>query len=507
MHSQRTVTATPHSAHSAPHGRPAAPHAPGRSSPHHPSHRRPHHGPAHPHAVRPSGATHHAPEPEGERPAPAPEPANLPPATGVFADLMPELQRAVAEEGYTTPTPIQEQTLKPLLEGRDLLGCAQTGTGKTAAFALPLLQYLTRKPQAPVRGRPRALILAPTRELAAQIGDSLRTYGRHLRISHTVIFGGVGQHPQVNALARGVDIVVATPGRLLDLMQQRHVRLDGIEVFVLDEADRMLDMGFIPDIRRVIATLPSRRQSLFFSATLSGEVIALARTLVRDPVHVTVTPERPAVERIVQKVMFVEKGDKDAALIDLLRDPQMNRVLVFARMKHVANRLAEKLAGAGISASAIHGNKSQNARTAAMASFKSGQVRALVATDLAARGIDVDGISHVINYDLPNEPETYVHRIGRTARAGAEGDAISLCCPEDRDFLRDIERLIRCPVPVETAHARHSENARLATGSAARPPPRGGFRGGRPQHGGGRPSHGGARPRHGGRSYGGRSGR
>jgi ATP-dependent RNA helicase RhlE len=259
-------------------------------------------------------------------------------------------------------------------------------------------------------------------------------------------------------------------------MQQRHVRLDGIEVFVLDEADRMLDMGFIRDIRRVIAALPPKRQSLFFSATLSEDVVTLARTLVHNPVHVTITPERPAVERIVQKMMFVEKANKEEALVDLLRNPQMKRVLVFTRMKHGANRLTERLADAGIEAAAIHGNKSQGARTEAMTSFKSGRVAVLVATDLAARGIDVDGISHVINYDLPEDPETYVHRIGRTARAGADGDAVSLCCPEDRDYLRGIERFIRGQVPVDTQHPRHSENAMKATGAAARPPPRGTFR-------------------------------
>jgi ATP-dependent RNA helicase RhlE len=392
-----------------------------------------------------------------------------------------------------------------VLAGRDILGCAQTGTGKTAAFTLPLLQYLGKGQWTTSRGRPRALILAPTRELAMQIGDSIRAYGRHLRVTHTVIFGGVGQGPQVSALQRGVDIVVATPGRLLDLMQQRHVRLDGIEVFVLDEADRMLDMGFIRDIRKVIAALPPKRQSLFFSATLSEEVVELARTLVRDPVHVTITPERPAVERIAQKVMFVEKEDKVPALVELLRRPQMTRVLVFVRMKHAANRLVDELAGAGIRASAIHGNKSQGARTEAMASFKSGRIAVLVATDLAARGIDVDGISHVINFDLPEEAETYVHRIGRTARAGADGDAVSLCCPHDRDAMRAIERFIRCPIPVDAQHPRHSENAMRATGAAARLPPRGAFRGGRRQHRQGRETRPPARaPFRGVRSYGGR---
>ena len=408
-----------------------------------------------------------------------PHGATVQPQTGsAFSALLPSLQRAVAEEGYTIPTPIQTQSIPHLLNGRDLLGCAQTGTGKTAAFTLPLLQYLTQQKRAPSRGRPRTLILAPTRELAAQIGDSIRVYGRHLRISHTVIFGGVGQHPQVAAVTRGMDIVVATPGRLLDLMQQGHIRLDAVEVFVLDEADRMLDMGFIRDVRKIIAALPAKRQSLFFSATLNSEVITLARSMVHDPVHVTITPEQPTVARIAQKVLFVEKKDKDALLATLLRNPQVDRVLVFTQTKHGADKVTRKLQAAGIAAVAIHGNKSQNARTQAMGGFKTGRTRVLVATDIAARGIDVDGITHVINYDLPNERETYVHRIGRTARAGADGDAISFCCAEDRDYLRDIERLLRQSVPVDMQHPYHSEIARHATGVAARPPPRGG--GGRP---------------------------
>ena len=380
----------------------------------------------------------------------------------------------MSEEGYVTPTPIQVQSIPHLLAGRDILGCAQTGTGKTAAFTLPILQYLTEHKRQPSRGRPRVLVLAPTRELAAQIGASIRTYGRHLHISHTVIFGGVGQRPQEIAMSHGVDIVVATPGRLLDLMEQGFVRLDGIEIFVLDEADRMLDMGFIRDIRKIIAKLPVKRQSLFFSATLQPDVVTLARTLVHDPVHVTITPEQPTVEKIAQKVLFVDRQHKDTLLVELLNATGMNRVLVFAQMKHAANKVCEKLAKAGIIAEAIHGNKSQSARTAALEGFKTGRVRVLVATDIAARGIDVDNITHVINYHLPIEPETYIHRIGRTARAGAEGDAISFCSPEERDFLRAIERLIRKPIPVETQHPYHSEAARHATGAAARPPPRGG---------------------------------
>ncbi len=416
--------------------------------------------------------------------SPALDPGNITSAaSGIFDALLPALQRAVAQAGYTIPTPIQEQAIPQVVQGRDLLGCAQTGTGKTAAFVLPLLQRIASQPRSGAPGRPRSLILAPTRELAAQIGDSLATYGRHIRFSHTVIYGGVGQNPQVQSLRRGVDVVVATPGRLLDLINQGHVHLDAIEVFVLDEADRMLDMGFLPDIRKIIGRLPSKRQSLFFSATLEPEVIALANTLVRNPVHITITPEQPTVERIIQKVLFVAQNDKPHLLTTLLKNRNIDRVLVFTRMKHVANRVAEKLAQSGIPACAIHGNKSQSARNAALAGFKNGRTRVLVATDIAARGIDVDGITHVINYDLPMEPETYIHRIGRTARAGAEGDAISFCSADERAMLNGIERLIRKAIPVDIDHAHHSEAARRATGSDARPPPRrmnnrsGGFRG------------------------------
>ncbi|TFG78921.1 MAG: DEAD/DEAH box helicase, partial [Chrysiogenales bacterium] len=324
----------------------------------------------------------------------------------------------------------------------------------------------------PERGRARVLVLTPTRELAAQINESASTYGRHMRFRHAVIFGGVSQLPQVQALNRGLDILVATPGRLLDLMQQGHVSLDTIEIFVLDEADRMLDMGFFPDIKKVIARLPRQRQSLFFSATMEPEVVALARTLVHDAVHVTIAHEAPAVERIVQRVMFVDKNNKDALLTRLLDDSRWDRVIVFTQMKHQANKVVKKLSGAGISAAAIHGNKSQGARTEALASFKDGRIRVLVATDIAARGLDVDGISHVINYDLPVEPEVYIHRIGRTARAGAGGDAVSFCSASERDFLRSIEKLIRVGVPVDTAHNFHSEAACRATGAEARPAPK-----------------------------------
>jgi ATP-dependent RNA helicase RhlE len=315
------------------------------------------------------------------------------------------------------------------------------------------------------------LILAPTRELAAQIGDSIRCYGRHLRIRHAVIFGGVGQSAQVNALRSGLDILVATPGRLLDLMQQGFISLDAIEIFVLDEADRMLDMGFLPDVRKVIAKLPSKRQTLFFSATIEPEVVSLARTLVRDAVSISITPESPAVERIGQRVLFVDKNDKDALLSKLLSEQNCERVIVFTQMKHMANRVVSKLAARGIRAVAIHGNKSQNARIEALANFKRGYIKVLVATDIAARGIDVDGISHVINYDLPIEAETYVHRIGRTARAGAEGNAISFCSGPERGYLSRIERFIRRAVVVDTKHAYHSEAARRADADEKAPMP------------------------------------
>ncbi|NQT92117.1 MAG: DEAD/DEAH box helicase, partial [Lentisphaerae bacterium] len=346
-------------------------------------------------------------------------------------------------------------------------------TGKTAAFALPILQYLAKNEKRQVAGTPRVLIIAPTRELAAQVRDSVADYGKHTGTTHTVIFGGVGQGPQVKAMRRGVQVLVATPGRLLDLINQGHIRLSGVEIFVLDEADRMLDMGFIHDIKKIMALLPKKRQSLFYSATMESTVVKLARTLVLDPVHVTIEPEKPAVERIVQKVMFVSKENKNGLIVDLLNSEKLDRVMVFVQMKHVANRVAGKLGDAGINAAAIHGNKSQSARTRALAAFKAGQVRVLVATDIAARGIDVDGISHVINYDMPVEPETYIHRIGRTARAGSDGDAISFCSAQERDHLRAIEKLVRTPVPVDLAHPFHCEKSMNATGVDARPPAKG----------------------------------
>ncbi len=360
-----------------------------------------------------------------------------------FTDLalIEPIRRALSLENYRQPTPIQAQAIPPLLAGRDLLGIAQTGTGKTAAFALPILQRLAASTTP--RGSVRALVLAPTRELAIQIGESFRIYGRFLPLRHAVILGGVGQRPQVAALAAGVDIVVATPGRLLDLLEQGHLRLDGISVVVLDEADRMLDIGFIQPIKRIIRALPRTRQSLCFSATMPPAVAKLCDDILRDPVRVEVTPNAATAERIDQRVFSVDAPNKRRLLSTLLRDRAIARALVFTRTKNGANRIAEQLLRTGIRAGAIHGNKSQSARQRAITDFRDGKLRVLVATDIAARGIDIDGITHVINYDLPNVPETYVHRIGRTARAGAAGAAISFCDPAERASLRDIERLTR----------------------------------------------------------------
>jgi len=393
-------------------------------------------------------------------------------AKTVFTALIEPLQRAVAEEGYTEPTPIQEKAIPHLLKGRDLLGCAQTGTGKTAAFTLPLLQELTQRRKDTRQKYPRALILTPTRELAAQIGDSIATYGRHVKVSHTVIFGGVGQNPQIKAMRRGVDVVVATPGRLIDLIEQGHIRLSRVELFILDEADRMLDMGFIPAVRKLIAMLPKKRHSLFFSATMPPVVATLAKELLHNPVQITIKPEQPAVDRIEQKMMFVDKSRKPDLLIKLIKEHDMDKIIVFTRTKHGADKVTKALIKADINSVAIHGNKSQGARTTALERFKTGRVRAMVATDIAARGIDVEGITHVFNFDLPEESETYIHRIGRTARAGADGDAVSFCSARERDWLRGIEKLLRQTIPVEKIEGYHSEEARKAHGADARPEPR-----------------------------------
>ncbi|MCL4250684.1 MAG: DEAD/DEAH box helicase [Anaerolineae bacterium] len=366
--------------------------------------------------------------------------------------LIEPLQRALQTEGYTTPTPIQAKAIPHILAGRDLVGCAQTGTGKTAAFALPMIQHLSTTPSRHNRRVIRGLVLAPTRELASQIGDSFAAYGRHTQIKNIVIFGGVGQQPQIDALRRGADVLVATPGRLLDLMSQGYIRLDTIEFFVLDEADRMLDMGFIHDVRKVIAALPKQRQTLLFSATMPQDIQDLADRILIDPVRVEVTPQATTVEKISQSVFHVEKKNKRALLEHILSDKALRRVLVFTRTKHGANKLVRQLDQSNIQAEAIHGNKSQSARERALLNFRTGKTRVLVATDIAARGIDVDDVTHVINYELPNEPESYVHRIGRTARAGASGTAYSLCDVEERPYLRDIEKLIRLRVPVIADH-------------------------------------------------------
>ena len=376
-------------------------------------------------------------------------------------DLAPHLLHAVEDAGYTEPTSIQVQAIPHVLAGRDVMGCAQTGTGKTAAFALPILQRLAEssnghRTNGQRKGGParptRALVLSPTRELAIQIGDSFRVYGRHTGLTNTVIFGGVGQNPQVKALQRGVDILVATPGRLLDLMGQRHVALDHVEVLVLDEADRMLDMGFIHDVKRILAKVPRQRQTLLFSATLPREIVELADDILHDPIQVAVTPEQPTVEAIEQAVLFVPKPKKQALLEHVLRDADVSRALVFTRTKHGANKVVKNLNRVGIYAEPIHGNKSQTARQKALKDFRDGRTRVLVATDVVARGIDVEDISHVIQFDLPNEPETYLHRIGRTGRAGAQGIAIAFCAEDERPFLKDIEDLIRMRVPVVKDH-------------------------------------------------------
>ncbi len=377
----------------------------------------------------------------------------------LFKDLslIEPLLRALETEGYERPTPIQEQAIPPVLQRHDLLGCAQTGTGKTAAFALPILQILhaervsgdaNKGSKRPIR----TLILTPTRELAIQIGESFTAYGRNAGVRNLVIFGGVGQTPQTDALKRGTDVLIATPGRLLDLMNQGYVSLRDIGIFVLDEADRMLDMGFIHDVKKVIAKLPTERQTLFFSATMPPEIAGLADSILKNPVKVAVTPIASTAEKVAQKVFFVEKRDKKSLLIHLLKDKEIVSALVFSRTKHGANKIAGDLTKAGIRAEAIHGNKSQNARQAALSSFKSGRLRVLVATDIAARGIDIEELSHVINFDLPNIPETYVHRIGRTGRAGASGIALSFCDSEELPYLKDIQKLTGQLVPIEREH-------------------------------------------------------
>jgi ATP-dependent RNA helicase RhlE len=354
--------------------------------------------------------------------------------------------RALTAENYTKPTPIQARAIPALLAGRDLLGIAQTGTGKTAAFGIPLLQKLSIGHVPPQPKQAKALILAPTRELAVQIEEALRTYGRFLNLKMTVILGGVNQNTQVRNMSHGVDILVATPGRLLDLVQQKFVRLDSATTLIVDEADRMLDMGFIRDVRKLVAMLPRERQSMLFSATMPDDVVKLTHDMLRSPERIEVAPQGKTADRVEQKLYFVPMAQKRQLLSELLKDLAMNRVIVFTRTKHGANRVAEHLARTGVVAEAIHGNKSQNARQRALDLFRSGKARVLVATDIAARGIDIDDISHVVNFELPNEPESYVHRIGRTARAGGAGIAISFCDSSERSYLRDIERIIRMKI-------------------------------------------------------------
>jgi ATP-dependent RNA helicase RhlE len=381
------------------------------------------------------------------------------------------ITRALAEEKYLTPTPIQAQTIPTVMSGRDLIGIAQTGTGKTAAFALPILHHLAANPRPLERKSCRVLVLSPTRELSGQILDSFRTYGRHLRLRTALVIGGVPMGGQVRALLNGVDVLVATPGRLLDLVKGNALRLGDVECLVLDEADRMLDMGFIHDIRKIVAKLPAQRQTLMFSATMPRAITELAAQMLRDPIKVAVTPEASTVERVEQRVIRVDRAAKSAVLIDVLRRETIDRALIFTRTKHGADKVVRGLNHAGIAAEAIHGNKSQGQRERVLAAFRKGDVRTLVATDIAARGIDVDGISHVVNFDVPNVPETYVHRIGRTARAGADGVAISLCDGEEAAYMRDIEKLIRMSIPMSDrrTHPQRSETpiAKRATAKFA----------------------------------------
>lgn len=387
-------------------------------------------------------------------------------------NINPAILKALAEEGYTQPTPIQEQAIPQALNGRDLLGCAQTGTGKTAAFAIPVLHQLS-KAKGKGHHNIRCLVLTPTRELAIQIGDSFSAYGKYTHLKHTVIFGGVPQGKQTQILRAGVDILVATPGRLLDLVQQRYINLADIEILVLDEADRMLDMGFIHDVKKVLAIVPERKQTLFFSATMPPEIQKLASGILHQPAQVTVTPVSSTVEVIQQSVYFTDKKEKKNLLIHLLQDADITRSLVFTRTKHGADKLVKVLQRNRIPAAAIHGNKSQNARQRALSEFKDSKVRVLVATDIAARGIDIDELPHVVNYDLPEVAETYVHRIGRTGRAGADGIAIAFCDSEEKDYLKGIQKLIGLKIPVIEDHPYQPTNSGIAAPPAE---PR------RPQH-------------------------
>ena len=367
-------------------------------------------------------------------------------------NLIEPLLRAIEEEGYSVPTPIQAEAIPILLKGTDLLGCAQTGTGKTAAFALPILQFLTENKSFDKKKKIKSLIVTPTRELAIQIEESFNAYGRYTSLNCTVIFGGVGQQPQVDTLRRGVDILVATPGRLLDLIGQGFISLKDVEFFVLDEADRMLDMGFIHDVKKLLLLLPKQRQSLFFSATMPPEIVKLANTILTNPQKVEVTPVSSTADTIKQAIFFVDRGNKNALLLDVLENKDIETVLVFTRTKHGADKIVKVLEKYGVKAEAIHGNKAQNARQRALSNFIENTTRVLVATDIAARGIDIDELAYVINYDIPNIAETYVHRIGRTGRAGANGTAYSFCDAEEKAYLKDIEKLISKKIPVIDSH-------------------------------------------------------
>jgi len=384
--------------------------------------------------------------------------------------LIEPLLKALVAAGYERPTPIQSSSIPSLLEGRDLLGCAQTGTGKTAAFALPIIQLINAKPKKLSSGAVRALVVSPTRELAAQTDESFAAYSKYLRLTRACVFGGVGKAPQERALSRGVDVLTATPGRLLDLQGEGKLRLNEVEVVVLDEADRMLDMGFIHDVKRIIALLPAQRQNLLFSATMPESIAGLAAKILRNPVRVDISPDKPTVELIDQSIIFAEKDDKRRLLSAYITGQNVQRALVFTRTKHGADRLVKQLEHDGISSAAIHANKSQNNRIKTLEGFRAGDIRILVATDLAARGIDVDGITHVFNFELPNEPETYVHRIGRTARAGASGIAIAFCDSEEKGQLHDIERLIGRKIPLAYGPAIDEAHKAAAAAKAAEPP-------------------------------------
>lgn len=412
-------------------------------------------------------------------------------------DLFAPVKKAIAELNYTTPTPIQAQAIPPGIEGQDILGCAQTGTGKTAAFAIPILDFLGHEKPRAAPNRPTTLVLAPTRELAIQIDESFRRYGKHMKFRTSLVYGGVGQGNQVQSLRRGVDVLIATPGRLIDLMDQGHIDLRDVQIFVLDEADRMLDMGFLPALKKIISKLPGQRQSLFFSATLAPKIRELAGQLLFNPVSINVTPKKTSVELIEQRLRIVRRDNKVETLSKLLSSQECDRAIVFTRTKHGANALVRKLDRDGIKAVAIHGNKTQNARQKALHAFRNNDIGVLVATDVAARGIDIDGVSHVINFDMPVEPESYVHRIGRTGRAGAEGIAVSFCTGDERDELYAIESLIGKKIPVE--------NPEEAFEAPSGKPKRGGGggRSGGGRSGGGRSGGGSGRPRSGGGKSGG----